>query len=77
MLRFKFLSSLLLLSLCACSGATIPEEESSGGTESSSAGESSTDTLGAVCGDGIAEADEVCDGADLAGATCAELDRVE
>ncbi len=31
------------------------------------------DVEGGVCGDGIADAGEVCDGADLAGASCADL----
>ncbi len=74
MLRSKLISRLFLFLLPACSGATIPEEDSSGETESSSAEGADSDTLGAVCGDGVAEDNEVCDGADLAGATCEGLD---
>jgi hypothetical protein len=66
---FKLLPLALLL-VPACSGATIPEAESSDGTESSSADGSGSDTLGAVCGDGIAEGDEICDGADVGEQTC-------
>lgn len=74
MSRSTLLSPLFLLLLPACSGATVPEDEPSGATESSSAEGADSDTLGAVCGDGVAEDNEVCDGADLAGATCEALD---
>lgn len=70
MFRSKlFLVPLLSFLLPACSGATIPEEESSSRTDGGAA-EAGPDTLGAVCGDGVAEGDEICDGADLRGMSC-------
>ncbi len=70
MLRSTILAPLFLLLLSGCSGATIPEEGSSGETESASADDDGPDTLGAVCGDGVAEGDEVCDGDDVRGMSC-------
>ncbi|MBL9101137.1 MAG: VCBS repeat-containing protein [Myxococcales bacterium] len=57
-------------------GVSVSAGESSstgdGGTNSgtSSAGEGSSTGGGPVCGDGAAEGDEACDGADLGGKTC-------
>ena len=53
-------------------GLCVPPGDTAGSTTADTAG-SSGDAEPAVCGDGEATADEVCDGADLAGATCLDL----
>ncbi|MFV8753228.1 lamin tail domain-containing protein [Nannocystaceae bacterium ST9] len=72
--RFTSLLTPLALTLAtACSGATVDD----GGTSfSGSADELDTagDTGEASCGNAVQEADEACDGSDLAGQTCAGLD---
>jgi hypothetical protein len=60
-------------------GPSVPETESSSSDTGDAAGSTGSSTTGddasydPVCGDGIAEGDEVCDGADLDDQTCAGL----
>ncbi|MBL8945034.1 MAG: hypothetical protein JNK45_17855 [Myxococcales bacterium] len=51
-------------------GASADTSSASTSTDTT-AGSSGSSGTGSVCGDGIADADEQCDGADLGGATCA------
>lgn len=60
-------------------GTTDPSTGTTGSTgttepvSSSSTGTTDDSTTGPVCGDGVIDAGEVCDGADLDGATCMSL----
>ena len=72
LVRLHPLSALVALTLVGCSGATVPEASSSeSGSDTSPT--TGTDTLGAVCGDGVAEASEVCDGLDLGNMGCGDV----
>ena len=55
--------------LGACSGAVTGDDESNASDSSSS----DSETGGALCGNGVREADEDCDGSDLGGQTCMGL----
>jgi hypothetical protein len=66
----KHLTLALLSALIAgCSGATDGALDPDKTTT-----DDGTGSVGAVCGDGIAEGNETCDGSDLADASCADLD---
>jgi len=69
-MRSPLLPILALSALLGCPGG-------SGGTDTETSSSSSTTespTTGAACGDGAIAGDEVCDGDDLGGKTCADVD---
>jgi hypothetical protein len=72
-LRPSFLVALAMAA--ACSGATTGSTGDDGGTDDGADTSTSTtpqsDGTGGVCGDGVVEGEEACDGADLGGQTCA------
>jgi len=66
---------LSFVALAACnSGGQATTETGGSETADASSGEATTPTGGATCGDDAIDGDEVCDGADLGGKQCADLE---
>lgn len=67
-MRYVFIGLLTLL-LAACGDTTATPVSSYAGGDTSGGG-NDTSTSGGTCGNGIVEAGEVCDGANLSGSSC-------
>lgn len=70
------LLSLVTLAACNSGGQATTDTGDTGGSETAAAssGEATTPTGGAACGDDSIAGDEVCDGSDLGGKQCSDLE---
>ena len=72
-IRGHLLAVLFVAAACGDDASSATSSETEGATESSSGDETRGETGAAVCGDGLVQGDEECDGENLEGASCASL----